>query len=99
MYLTLVPTNERGKIKKYEELWSKIKDLISSVTKNSDDYEEKYMKIKFDSDDNLPLNKMIEIHIATIVVRTIVYENIKDYEQIFLDECLHKIYKWKVKIN
>ena len=35
--LTLVPTNEsKEKIKKYEELWSKIKDLIRSITKNSD---------------------------------------------------------------
>ena len=29
------------------------------------------MTIKFDSDDNLPLNKMIEIHIMTIVVRAV----------------------------
>ena len=37
-YLTLVPTNENtGKIKKYEELWSKTRDLIRSVTKNSSD--------------------------------------------------------------
>ena len=26
-----------------------------SITKNSDDYDEKYMKSKFDSDDELPL--------------------------------------------
>ena len=32
--------------KVYEELWSKIKDLIRSITKTSDDYDEKYMKIK-----------------------------------------------------
>ena len=33
-YLTLVPTNESNeKIKKYEELWIKIRDLIKSVTK------------------------------------------------------------------
>ena len=38
-------------------MWSKIRDLIRSVTKNSDDYEEKYMKIKFNSDDGLFLNK------------------------------------------
>ena len=31
------------------------------MTKNSVDYDEKYMKIKFNSDDQLPLNKMIEI--------------------------------------
>ena len=41
-YLTLVSTNEtKEKRKKYEELWSKIRDLIRSVTKNSDDYDEK----------------------------------------------------------
>ena len=35
----------KKKIKKYEELWSKIRDLIRSITENSDDYDEKYMKI------------------------------------------------------
>ena len=53
-YLTLVHTNERKVIiKKYEELWSKIRDLIRLVTKNSDDYDEKDMKIKFNSYDEL----------------------------------------------
>ena len=42
-------------------MWIKIKDLIRSLTKNSDNYDEKYMKIKFNSDDELPLNKTIEI--------------------------------------
>ena len=74
-YLTLIPTNEsKEKIKKYEELWIKIRDLIRSITKNLDDYDEKYMKIKFDSDDNLPLNKTIEIPIETIVFRAVFHE-------------------------
>ena len=31
--------------KKYEEMWSKIRDLIRSITNNSDDdYDEKFMK-------------------------------------------------------
>ena len=59
-YLTLFPTNESKEIiNKYQELWNKIKDLIRSITKNSDDYDEKYEKIKFNSDDELPLNKTI----------------------------------------
>ena len=42
-YLTLVPTTEsKGKTKKYEEMWIKIKDLIRSTNKKSDDYDEKY---------------------------------------------------------
>ena len=88
--MTLVPTNESKKIiKKFEELWSKIRDLIRSVSKISDDYDEKYMKIKFD---NLPLNKPIEIHNATIVVRSVFHENNKYYPQVFLDECLYKLW-------
>ena len=54
----LVPTNKsKEKIKKYEELFIKIRDLIRSITKNSDDYDydEKCIEIKFDSDDELPL--------------------------------------------
>ena len=57
-YLTLVCTNEsEEKTKKCEELWIKIRDLIRSITKNSNDYDEKYMKIKFNSDNELPLIK------------------------------------------
>ena len=51
----------KAKKKKYEELRIKIRDWIRSITKNVDDYDEKYMKIKFNSDDNLPLSKIIEI--------------------------------------
>ena len=38
------------------------------MTKNLDDYDEKYIKIKFDSDDELSLNKTIEITIMTIII-------------------------------
>ena len=75
-YITPVPSNEsKEKIKKYEELWIKIRDLIRSMTKNSDHYDEKYMKIKFNSDDKLPLNKTIKIPTITIVVRAIFLQN------------------------
>ena len=55
------------KLKKHEELLIKIRDLIRSVTKKSDDYDEKYMRIKSDTDGKLPLNKTIKINIITIV--------------------------------
>ena len=60
------------------------------VTKNSDDYDEKYMKIKFNSDNELPLNKTVEIPTITIVARAIFLENIY-YPQVSLDECLYEI--------
>ena len=88
----LVPINESiKKIKKYEELSSKIKDLISSITKNSDDYDEEYLKIKIKSDDELPLNKTVEIHNATIVVRAVFHENNNYYPQVFLHESPYEL--------
>ena len=70
-YLTLVPNNESKEKKKYEEQWSQIRDLIRSITKNSDNYDEKYIKIKINSDKELPLNKTIEIPSMTTAVRAI----------------------------
>ena len=49
------------------------------------------MKIKFNSDDELPLNKTIEILTMTIVVRAIFLENHKYYPQVFLDEYKYKL--------
>ena len=49
------------------------------------------MKIKFNLDDKLPLNKMIEIPSMIIVVRAVFYENNKHYPLVSLDECLHKL--------
>ena len=91
-YLTLVPNNERKEIiKKYEEIWSKLKDQIETITDNSDDYDEKYMKTKLNSDDDLRLNKTLGLYNMTIAVRALFHESHKYYPQVFLDECLCKL--------
>ena len=48
------------------------------------------MKIKFNSDDNLPLNKMLKLHMLTVIVRS-AFEDGKYYPQDFLGECLYKV--------
>ena len=82
---------KKEKIEKYEELWSKIRDLIRLITKKLDNYNEKDTKIKLNSDDDLPLNKMIEIPSMIIVATAVFHENNKYYPQFFLDECLYKL--------
>ena len=71
----------------------KIRDLIRSITKNLDldDYDEKYVEIKFNLDDEMPLNKTIEIPSLIIVARAFFLENNKYYTQVFSDECLYEI--------
>ena len=49
------------------------------------------MKIKFNSDDNLPLNNKLKLHMLAISVRSVFEEDGKYYLQVFLDECLFKL--------
>ena len=49
------------------------------------------MKIKFNSDDNLPLNKILKLHNVTIVVRSVFQEDGKYYLQVFLVECSYEV--------
>ena len=49
------------------------------------------MKIRFQSDDNLPLNKMLMLRNLTVIVRSIFEEDNKYYPQIFVDECLYEL--------
>ena len=51
--------------------WSMIRELIRSITKFSDDYDEKYIKIKFNSDDELPLNRTIEVPSIIIAAKAV----------------------------
>ena len=61
------------------------------MTNTSGDYDEKYMKIKFNSDDNLPLNKMLKLYNLTIVGRSVFQEDKKYYPQVFFDKCLYEL--------
>ena len=78
-HLMLVPNNESTEMtKKYEELWSKITNQNKTMTNNSNDYEEKYIKIKLNSDDDLPPNKTLGFYNMNIFVRAIGIFQIKD---------------------
>ena len=84
--MALVPTNGSKEImKKYEELWNKIREFIRSITKK------KYMKIQFNLDDDLTLNKTLELRYMIIVVRAVFHGDNKYYSQVFLVECLYKL--------
>ena len=79
-------------LKKYAEVWSGIKDQIEKINKGKlKEYEKDYMNIKFNSDDNLPLNKQLKFLIVTIIVRSVFEEDDKYYPHVFLDECLYEV--------
>ena len=47
------------------------------------------MKIKFNSDDNLPLNKPLKFTLITITIRSVFQEDGKLYPQVFVDDTLY----------
>ena len=83
-------------LKKDTELWGEIKNEIETISggKNGE-YCKDFMKIKFDIDYNLPLNKLLKLCMLTIIVTSVFEEDGKFYPQISLDECLYELQKWK----
>ena len=67
------------------------KDLIRSIANNSDNYDEKYIRIKFNSDDDLPLKKTLELQNMVIVVRRVFHEAKKCFPLVLLNDCLCKL--------
>ena len=70
-YLTFASTGKsKEELEKYTELWDKTKTRIGKKDNKPGEYEKDFMKIKFNSDDNLPLNKILTLHMLTVVVRS-----------------------------
>ena len=78
-------------LKKYSDVWNGIKNKIKEVDDSECDYEKDYMKIKFNSDDNLPLNKPLKFHNMTITIRSVFEEDGKSYSQDFLDDDMYEL--------
>ena len=77
--------------RKYQDVFNRIMDKIRKVSGGECDYEKDYMKIKFNSDDNLPLSKPLKIYHMTITIRSVFEEDGKLHPQIFLDDTLYEL--------
>ena len=49
------------------------------------------MKIKFNSDNDLLLNKPLKFHLMAIIIRSVFEEDSKRYPQLFLDDTLYEL--------
>ena len=54
-------------------------------------YGKDFKRIRFESNDDLPLNKPITLRLLTIIIRSVFSENKKFYPQLFLDDTLYKL--------
>ena len=78
-------------MKKYTDFWDGIKNEIETINGGIEGkYGKDFMNIKFDTVDDLPLNKLLKLQMLTIAVRS-AFEDGKFYRQIYLDKCLYEL--------
>ena len=83
-YFVFTSTDANKKLlTKFRKLWDEIEHLNETINE--------VKKGKFNSDDNLPLNKMLKLYMLTVIVRSIFEEDGEYYPQVFLDECLCEV--------
>ena len=78
-------------IDKYEEVFSKIKSEIETISGGEKVFYEKHVKIGVNTDDDIPMNKQIKFPTLTMIIRSVFQNGKKLYEQVYLDECLYEL--------
>ena len=88
-YLIFDSTDENKELlKRYNDVFNGLIDKIKKIDDDWLEYTKSYKKIKFNSHDNLPLNKQLKFHTMTVTIRCVFSEDNTLYPQVFLDEAL-----------
>ena len=75
----------------YKELWDGIKEHIELITGDTViKYSKDFMKIRFNTNDDLPLNKITNISVRVVIVKSVFKENDKYYPQVLLHDCFYE---------
>ena len=73
------PDENKELLKNCNDVWNGMKNKMEEVSSGKCDYEKDCMKVKFKSDDDLPLNKPLKCHKMTIIIRSVFEEDVKLY--------------------
>ena len=78
---------------KYVDVWNSIKNETKAINGGEkNNYGKDYMKIKFSSEDDLPLNKPLKFHAMTTIISSVLEEGLflRSVPQVFLDYTLYE---------
>ena len=78
-------------LRKFAEIRKNIRAKIKENTGGIVQYDKDYMRIKFESNDNLPTDNIVNMHQVTIIIRSVFAQNGKFYPQLFLDDALYEL--------
>ena len=82
----VIPSSDENKkvLSKLNELWNYIESKINASLENRN-------KIRFNSDDALPVNTPIKFYALTIIVRCVIMKDGKFYPEVYLDDALYEV--------
>ena len=90
-YLGFASTDKNEKVlENYKKLWDEVKEEIRTIKGGIEpfEYEKDVMRIKFESDNGLPINKILNIPACVIIARSVFEEKDgKFYRQVYLERC------------
>ena len=93
-YLVFDSTDENKELlRKCTDVLNGIMSKIKEIDDDWLEYPKDYMKIKFSSDDDLPLNKSLKFCLMTITIRCVFKEDNELYQQVVLDDALYELQK------
>ena len=87
----LIIFGDANVLKKFANTWKSIRAKIEENTGAIVQYDKDYMRIKFESNVNLPTDNIANIHLVTIIIRSVFAQNGKFYPQLFLDDALYEL--------
>ena len=92
-YLVLGDVDKNKEVSnKYEEVWKGVKNEIETINGGERvEYGKDFKKTRFESKDDLPINKPIKLRLLTMIIRCVFSESDRFYSQLFLDDALYEL--------
>ena len=78
-------------LNKWNQVFHGIKYHIGKISGKEVNFDSDYDKIRFVTDDSLPLGKLIYFPTLTVIIRCVFKQNSIFYPEVYLDDCLYQI--------
>ena len=89
--ISLTPGN-KDILLAYKKMWNDIRKGVKEVNHGKNvEYDKNLKKIKFECDDDLPLDKLVKLHRLVLIIKHVIEIIEKYYPQFFLENCLYEV--------
>ena len=87
----LIIFGDANVLRRFANISKRIRDKIEKNTGAIVQYDQDYIRIKFESNDNFPADNIVNMHFVTIIIESVFAQNGKFFAQLFLDVALNEL--------